>query len=142
MIEKDVRAKLGQALQTITALSGRTYPWDASTVAPPAALVDLADKGDYHLTYERPDLPAGMVTFDYGVIVLVGNVSVRTSGDELSSYISTSGPTSVKVALESFDYGSTCDVVTVLGFETKVFTFGAVAHLGAEFRVEVCGRGA
>lgn len=142
MIEKDVRAKLGLALQTITTLAGRTYPWNASTVTPPAAIVDLADKGDYHQTYESPDLPAGMVTFEFGVIVLVGNASVRTSGDELSSYISTSGPDSVKVALESFDYGSTCDVVTVLGFETKVFTFGAVSYLGAEFHLEVGGRGA
>lgn len=136
MIEKDVREQIGAALRTIPSLSGRTYPWNAGKVTPPAAVTDLPERGAFDEAYQR-----GADVITYTFMVVVGPPNDRSSADRFSDYVSGSGPESVKVAVDGFGY-TACDVVTVQSWQAVVATFADVSYLAAEFTAEVLGKGA
>lgn len=135
MIEQDVRHQLGEALQAVPSLSGRTYPWNASKLAPPAGIVDLPEGGDYDATYAR-----GLDVIKYTVMVATGPVNDRHAAERTSAYVSPGTPESVKDALQRYRY-TACDVVTVQSWQNVVAVFGGVSLLAVEFTVVAAGRG-
>jgi len=136
VIEKDVRQQIGEALETIPSLAGRTYAWNATKVSPPAAVTDLPDGGEYDHAYVR-----GADVLKYTFMVVVGPVADRPAADRLSRYVSGSGAESVKQAVDGHAY-TACDVVTVQSWEAVVATFGQVQYLAAQFTAEAMGKGA
>lgn len=129
-----VMDQIGAALETIPGL--RVYPWTANKITPPAAIVDLPDTINYDETYGR-----GTDRCVITVTVAVGGISARASRDKIAQYANGSGPHSVKAAIEAHTF-TACDTPAVPAAEFVVVTFAAVQYLGAQFNIEVHGRGA
>lgn len=136
MILTDVRHQIAEALGSIDLLRGRAHPFTVRKVSPPAAFVELPERGGPHETYGR-----GMAIWVVPFTVVVGNLDAQSSEEQLSDYLDGSGPRSVVSRVESYPY-TACDVVTVTGFELMVVTIGSSNLLGCTFTTDVIGKGA
>ena len=132
----DVMTEVATALATIGTLTGRTYPYNANRVTPPAAVVDLPESVDYDQTYGRG---ADMIKLPF--FVVISNINDATASTALGGYLSGSGATSVKQHVEAYAY-TACDSVVVTHAEVAVMTIAASQYLGAMFDAEVFGKGA
>jgi len=130
----DVMDELGTALETITGL--RVFPYSATRVTPPAAIVGWPDPIEYDLTMGR-----GADQFTLPVFVLVGNVDARSARDALAVYLDGSATGSIKAALDGGTY-TECDSVRVASASVDAITSAGVEYLGAVFQVEITGSGA
>ena len=88
-----VATGLAARLGTITGL--RTYTYQPEQLNPPIAYPVL-NSVDYHRAFGGGD-----VTMDWTITVLVGRYTDRTAFATLDGYLSYSGATSVRAAIES-----------------------------------------
>lgn len=132
-----VMTEVATQLKTITGL--RAYAWHQGTVAAPAALVGWPDRADYGQTYQRyqtrvPDLP---------VLLVVGKASERIAAKRLGEYVADTGAKSVPATiLARAGSWTSCDVVNVAWVGFPAVALAGVDYLGAEFHLDVVGRGA
>lgn len=129
----DVRAEMATALASVGPLRDRTYGSTVRRVSPPAAVVELPDRGTVHVA-------GNMTTLEIPVSLMVGAVDAEASEEELNQYLRGSGPLSVIAALEDYPY-QTCDAVTVDDWEIVVMIIAGVKLLGALLNTTVAGRG-
>ena len=124
---------LGVRLATISGLRVADYPSDSAN--PPQAIVGLPETP---LEYDAV-MGRGADRVVLPVMVLVGKVSDRTARDALSAYLSGTGASSVKAAVEGTtgDLGGAAQTVRVMTARVDVVTIQAVDYLGATFEVEV-----
>lgn len=130
----DVMDQLGTALEGIDGL--RVFPYNADKVNPPAAVVAWPDPLTYDDTMAR-----GADRMTLHLFVLVGRFDARTTRDRLSAYLDGSGASSVKAAVEGGTY-TACDSVRVTEATVDSYTSGGVDLLGADFTLDIYGRGA
>lgn len=128
-----VLTELATALDTIAGL--RVYDHVPDAIAPPAALVAYAEHLDYQISYGR-----GMDRIDWPIIIAVGRVSDRTAPRRLAPYLSGSGASSIKAALDGGTY-TACDDVTVVSAENDVLTVGSIDYIAAAFTARITGSG-
>ena len=123
---------IGARLLGVTGL--RVYDYAADGAAPPAAIVALPETVEYDTVAGR-----GADRVVIPVTVLVGRVSDRAARDQLAQYVSGTGASSVKTAIEggTGDLGGVAHTVRVTGARIEVVTIQAVEYLGASFDVEV-----
>lgn len=119
-----IRDTLATRLGTISGL--RVFDTVPDTVPTPAAIVG----GPQHVDYQRPGHDVWLIP----VRVYVGGVSDRAVQDALDGYLASSGPTSVRAALES-DRTMATRVRRAQSYGT--FQVGTQTLLGVEFLVEV-----
>lgn len=129
----DVMDELGTALDTIDGL--RVFPYWANKVTPPAAVISWPEPVTYDATMQR-----GMDEMILHVIILVGRYDARTTRDRMAKYLDGSGGDSIKATLDGGTY-TACDSVTVQQADLQVFVVAAVDLLGADFTVQVVGKG-
>lgn len=123
---------IGARLLGVTGL--RVYDYAADGAAPPAAIVALPETVEYDTVAGR-----GADRVVIPVTVLVGKVSDRAARDQLAQYVSGTGASSVKTAIEggTGDLGGVAHTVRVTAARIDVVTIQAVEYLGASFDVEV-----
>lgn len=122
---------IGDRLATITGLRVHRYTPDA--VSPPSAIVDWPEV-EYDFTAGR-----GSDRMLFPVHIVVGKVSERSAAAALGAYISGSGASSVKTAIEGSGgvLGGYASTTRVMGATVTVVTIAAVDYLSATFQVEV-----
>lgn len=125
----DLRTGLATNLATITGL--RTAATIPDNPNPPIAIIS-PNSITYDSVYGR-----GMQEYQFIVTVLVGLVSERSSQNKIDAYCSSTGSSSIKLAVESDKTlnGKAFDVrVTDMRAYASV-TVGDVKYLAAEFNV-------
>jgi hypothetical protein len=120
---------IGVRLATIAGLRVADYPSDAAN--PPQAIVSLPEVVEYDTVMGR-----GADRVVIPITVLVGKVSDRAARDALALFVSGSGASSVKAAVDG-DLGGTAHTARVTGATVNIVTIQAVDYLGASFEVEV-----
>ena len=120
---------IGVRLATISGLRVADYPSDIAN--PPQAIVSLPETVEYDVVMGR-----GADRVVIPVLVLVGKVSDRAARDAIGLYVSGSGASSVKAAVDG-DLGGTAHTARVTGARISVVTIAAVDYLGASFDIEV-----
>jgi hypothetical protein len=124
-----IRTGLATRLGTITGL--RTSAFMPDNPNPPIAVV-MPSSVSYDDTFKR-----GMQTYVFNVLVIVGRVDERTAQSNLDAYVSSTGTSSIKRAIEG---DKTLGGVV---FDTRVsemrnygqLPVGEVTYLTAEFTV-------
>lgn len=129
-----VMEEIAVALRTIPSLAGRTFGYPPDAAEPPAAIVGYPE-GQFDQTYVR-----GMDRWTVPVHILVSRVDDRAGRALLSPYVSGSGVSSAKTAIDGGVYAA-CDFAVVNDFSVKVVTLGGDDYLAAEFAVDVAGSG-
>jgi hypothetical protein len=136
VIISTVRQGLADAADTITGLNCLAYAPD-SVPEPCFYVSEVAVEFD--AAFGR-----GMDDIDFTCMVLVSRADDKASQAKLDGYLSGSGASSVKVALEAAPtLGGACDdlhVKRIQGY--RWYTHGDAKYLGAEFVVRVIGDGA
>jgi hypothetical protein len=125
----DLRTGISTNLATITGL--RTSPTLPDNPNPPVALVTPISVS-FDDSFKR-----GMQTYTFVVSVIVGRADERTAQNKLDAYASSTGSSSIKLAIESdktlgnkaFD----CRVTEMRNYGQ--LTIGDVIYLSAEFTV-------
>jgi hypothetical protein len=120
---------IGVRLATISGLRVADYPADQAN--PPQAIVSLPETVEYDSVMGR-----GADRVIIPITVLVGKVSDRAARDALAQYVSGTGSSSVKAAVDG-DLGGTAHTARVTGSRIDVVTIQAIDYLGASFDVEV-----
>lgn len=123
----DLRTAIATNLATITGL--RTSPTLPDNPNPPIALVTPISVS-FDDVFKR-----GMQTYTFVISVIVGRVDERTAQNKLDAYVSSTGASSIKLAVESdktlggnaFD----CRVTEMRNYGE--LTIGDVIYLSAEF---------
>ena len=123
----DLRTAIATNLATITGL--RTSPTLPDNPNPPIALVTPISVS-FDDVFKR-----GMQTYTFVISVIVGRVDERTAQNKLDAFVSSTGSSSIKLAVESdktlggnaFD----CRVTEMRNYGE--LTIGDVIYLSAEF---------
>jgi hypothetical protein len=133
---KAVRDEIAAKLAAIDGL--RVFPYDVDKVPPPGAVIGLPERIDFDQTYGR-----GSDKITLPLWVMVARSDSRSADAELSAYLDGSGTKSIKAAVDSSDSNTyeACDTVTVTVAEPDFYGSGGVPLLGAEFTVDIHGRG-
>jgi hypothetical protein len=128
---QELRNAIATNLGTIPGL--RTAPFIPDNPNPPVAIVQF-DRVQYHL-----DMANGMAEYTFVVQVVVGRQDERTAQRNLDAYSSSTGASSVLLAVESDRTlgGKAFDCIV-----TELSSYGPVSindtvYLGAEFQVRV-----
>lgn len=125
----DLRTGIATNLATITGL--RTSSTLPDNPNPPVALVaptSITFDGAFH---------KGMQTYTFNVLVIVGRADERTAQNKLDGFVSSTGSSSIKLAIESDK------TLGGKAFDTRVsemrsygqIPIGEVTYLSAEFTV-------
>jgi hypothetical protein len=125
----DLRTGIATNLATITGL--RTSPTLPDNPNPPIALVTPVSVS-FDDVFQR-----GMQTYTFSVSVIVGRVDERTAQNKLDGFVSSTGSSSIKLAIErdktlggkAFD----CRVTEMRNYGQV--TIGDVIYLSAEFNI-------
>ena len=127
----DLRAGLATRLGTISGL--RTTTETPDTISPPIAIVNVANV-NYDRTFQR-----GLDEYNFVITVIVGRVGERSAQRLLDSYVSTTGTSSVKLAIElDRTLGGKCDSLRVTDMRNYgSLVIGEITYLAAEFNVVV-----
>jgi hypothetical protein len=127
----DLRAGLATQLGTISGL--RTTTETPDTISPPVAIVNVQNV-NYDRTFQR-----GLDEYNFVITVIVGRVGERSAQRLLDSYISTTGASSVKLAIElDRTLGGKCDTLRVTDMRNYgSLVIGEITYLAAEFNVVV-----
>lgn len=127
----ELRTEIAQNLAMITGL--RTSEFIPDNPNPPIAVVQF-DRAQYHL-----DMGNGMTEYTFVVQVIVGRADERTAQRNLDAYCSSTGSSSVLLAVES---NRTLDGKAFDCVVTEMSSYGPVlvndtTYLGAEFQIRV-----
>ena len=127
----DIRAGLATRLGTIPGL--RTSTEMPDTITPPIAVVNL-ENVSFDTTFAR-----GLDTYNFIITVVVGRVGERSAQRLLDSFVSSTGASSVKLAVElDRTLGGKCDTLRVTDMRNYgSVVIGEVTYLAAEFNVAV-----
>lgn len=122
---------LGVRLETISGL--RVFDYTPDSASPPFAVVSLPDEVAYDFTKA-----GGLDQATVPVHVLVSRVTDRGARDRLVPYVSSTGASSVKAAIEGdVSLGGASDTVRVETARISVMSVGGVEWLAATFNVDV-----
>jgi hypothetical protein len=124
-----LREKLATNLATIPGL--RTSAFLPDNPSPPIAIV-MPSTINYDDVFKR-----GMQTYTFNVLVIVGRVDERTAQNKLDSFCSSTGTSSIKLAIESDKTlgGNAFDVRVTEMRNYGQLPVGEVTYLTAEFTV-------
>ena len=127
----DLRAGLATRLGTIPGL--RTTTETPDTISPPIAIVNVQNV-NFDRTFQR-----GLDEYNFLITVIVGRVGERRAQRLLDSYVSSTGASSVKLAVESDKtLGGKCDSLRVTDMRNYgSLVIGEITYLAAEFNVVV-----
>jgi hypothetical protein len=127
----DLRAGLATQLGNVPGL--RTTTETPDTISPPIAIVNVGN-----ISYDRA-FQRGLDEYNFVITVIVGRVGERTAQRLLDSYISTTGTSSVKLAIElDKTLGGKCDTLRVTDMRNYgSVVIGEITYLAAEFNVVV-----
>ncbi len=125
--------ELATAARTITGLRVSAVPGEA--IRAPALIIGLPRAVEFDQTYGRGSDVVRIVAY-----LMVGRTSERSGGRAMLGYLSGSGTTSVKAALEGGTY-TAADVVHVETAEAGAISADGVEYLGATFEMMIMGRG-
>lgn len=132
MIPSQVRDGLKTRLLTISGL--RAYDLIPDTVTPPAAVV-----GQLDFTFDI-DNARGLDQAQVDVLVIVQRFSERSGQDLLDSYLSGSGATSIKAAIEGDrTLGGAVNTLRVTGAEAGTYESQGVEFLSYRYRITIWG---
>jgi hypothetical protein len=127
----ELRAALATNLTTITGL--RTSAEIPDNVNPPQAII-VFDRVQYHQSYKN-----GMAAYDFTVQLIVSRVDERNAQRYLDTYCSTTGDSSVLLAIES---DKTLGGKAFDCYVSQMSSYGSIiigdnTYLAAEFQVQV-----
>ena len=127
----EMRAGLATQLGTITGL--RTTTETPDTISPPIAIVNVQNV-NFDRTFQH-----GLDEYNFLITVIVGRVGERSAQRLLDSYVSSTGASSVKLAVESDKtLGGKCDSLRVTDMRNYgSLVIGEITYLAAEFNVVV-----
>jgi hypothetical protein len=127
----DLRAGLATRLGTISGL--RTTTETPDTISPPIAIVNVQNV-NFDRAFQR-----GLDEYNFVITVIVGRVGERSAQRLLDSYVSSTGASSVKLAVESDKtLGGKCDSLRVTDMRNYgSLVIGEITYLAAEFNVVV-----
>lgn len=132
MIPSQVRDGLKTRLQTISGL--RAYDLIPDTVTPPAAVV-----GQLDFTFDI-DNARGLDQAQVDVLVIVQRFSERSGQDLLDLYLSGSGNSSIKAAIEGDrTLGGAVNTLRVTGAEAGTYESQGVEFLSYRYRITIWG---
>ena len=132
MIPSDVRDGLKTRLQTISGL--RCFDLIPDQVTPPTAIV-----GQLDFTFDI-DNARGLDLADVDVIVIVQRFSERAGQNRLDSYLSGSGATSIKAAIEGDrTLGGACQTLRVTSAESGSYESNSQIFLSYRYRITIYG---
>ena len=125
----DLRTGIATNLATITGL--RTSSFMPDNPNPPIALV-FPISISYDEVYKR-----GMQNYTFNVMVIVGRADERTAQSKLDAFVSSTGTSSIKLAIESDKTlgGKAFDLRVSEMRNYGQVTIGEVIYLSAEFTV-------
>ena len=132
MIPSDVRDGLKTRLQTISGL--RCFDLIPDQVTPPTAIV-----GQLDFTFDI-DNARGLDLANVDVIVIVQRFSERAGQNRLDSYLSGSGATSIKAAIEGDrTLGGACQTLRVTSAESGSYESNSQIFLSYRYRITIYG---
>lgn len=132
MTPNGVRAGLATRLDTITGL--RAFEYVPDSLAPPAAVIEPLEV-DYHEAMQN-----GLDQYRAFVLVIVGRMSDRSSQARLDAYVTSSGASSVKAALEADKtLGGACSTLMVINARPREVVVSGVEMLAYRFEVVIYG---
>jgi hypothetical protein len=112
----------------------RAYDLIPDTVTPPAAVV-----GQLDFTFDI-DNARGLDQAQVDVLVIVQRFSERSGQDLLDTYLSGSGATSIKAAIEGDrTLGGTVNTLRVTGAEAGTYESQGVEFLSYRYRITIWG---
>jgi hypothetical protein len=125
----DLRIGISNNLATIAGL--RTSPTVPDNPNPPIAVI-FPQSVNYDETFQR-----GMQTYQFTVVVIVGRVDERTAQNRLDAFVSSTGTSSIKLAVEKDKTlgGKAFDVRVSEMRNYGQLAVGEVTYLSAEFTV-------
>lgn len=124
-----IRTNLATRLATITGL--RTAATMPDLPNPPIAVVTPVSV-TFDTAFKR-----GMNTYSFNVMVIVGRVDERTAQNNLDAYVSSTGTSSIKLAIEGDKSlaGAVFDTRVVEMRTYGAVSIGEVTYIAAEFTV-------
>jgi hypothetical protein len=127
----ELRDGIAANLATISGL--RTSATIPDNPNPPIAIV-MFDRVEYHQSYKN-----GLANYSFSVQVIVARVDERNAQRYLDSYVSTTGASSVLLAIESDKTlgGKAFDCVVSEMSNYGSISVGENTYLAAEFQVQV-----
>lgn len=132
MIPSEVRAGLATALQQINNL--RIFDYVPDSVAPPAAIIEPVE-----ITWDDA-MQRGLDHYKAYVLIIVGRVDERAASMRLDNYLTGSGSTSVKTALETDrTLGGSCSTLQVTEATPRTVVVSGVEMLGYRFGMDIYG---
>jgi hypothetical protein len=127
-----VRAGIATALDTIAGL--RCFDYVPDSLAPPAAVVEPLEI-DYDEAMNR-----GCEFYRAFILVIVGRMSDRSSQDRLDAYLTESGASSVKAALEADrTLGGACATLQVASSRPREVVVSGVNMIAYRFEARIYG---
>jgi hypothetical protein len=126
-----LRSGLATRLGTISGL--RTTTETPDTINPPVAIINVGTV-NYDRAFQR-----GLDEYNFVVTVIVGRVGIRSAQRLLDSFVSPTGASSVKLAIElDRTLGGNCDSLRVSDMRNYgSLVVGEITYLAAEFNVVV-----
>ena len=132
MIPSQVRDGLKTRLETISGL--RAYDLIPDTVTPPAAVV-----GQLDFTFDI-DNARGLDQAQVDVLVIVQRFSERSGQNLLDTYLSGSGASSIKAAIEGDrTLGGVVNTLRVTGAEAGTYESQGIEFLSYRYRITIWG---
>lgn len=132
MTPNAVRAGIGTALDTIAGL--RCFDYVPDSLAPPAAVVEPLE-----IDYDEA-MNSGTQFYRAFILVIVGRMSDRSSQDRLDAYLTDTGATSVKAALESDrTLGGACATLQVASSRPREVVVSGVNMIAYRFEARIYG---
>jgi len=125
----ELRTGIKNNLATISGL--RTSSTIPDNPNPPIAII-LPQGVEYDNSFGR-----GMNTYTFAVTVILGRVSERTAQNSLDAYVSSTGSSSIKLAIESDKTlgGKAFDLRVTDSRNYGEISIGEVTYLSAEFNI-------
>lgn len=132
MIPSDVRDGLKTRLQTISGL--RCFDLIPDQVTPPTAIV-----GQLDFTFDINNA-RGLDQANVDIIVIVQRFSERAGQNKLDAYLSGSGATSIKAAIEGDKtLGGACQTLRVTSAESGSYESNSQIFLSYRYRIIIYG---
>ena len=132
MTPNAVRAGIATALDTIAGL--RCFDYVPDSLAPPAAVVEPLE-----IDYDE-SMNSGTQFYRAFILVIVGRMSDRSSQDRLDAYLTESGASSVKAALEADrTLGGACATLQVASSRPREVVVSGVNMIAYRFEARIYG---
>ena len=127
-----VRQGIATALEAIVGL--RCFDYVPDSLAPPAAVVEPLE-----IDYDEA-MQQGCEFYRAFILVIVGRMSDRSSQDRLDTYLTTTGPSSIKAAIETDrTLGGACSTLQVASTRPREVVVSGVNMIAYRFEVRIYG---